>query len=99
MKGAIAKESVTKKITEVFGKDFVGIADKKIYILADDGGEKVQIAISMTCPKKPIGEIPAESGAFSTGEDNSGDKSKTSGVDLSEEEQAQVNKIMSELGL
>lgn len=28
--------------------------DKKLYIWANDGGERVQIAISLTCPKVPI---------------------------------------------
>lgn len=50
-RGATAKESVEKKIIEVFGNDYVGTSDKKIYVWADDGGEKVQIAISFTCPK------------------------------------------------
>lgn len=50
-KGSVAKLYVEDKIKEMFGKDFVGSADKKLYVLADDGGQKVQIAISLTCPK------------------------------------------------
>ena len=37
-----------------FGADYIGEQDKKIYVWADDGGERVQIAIAMTCPKTPI---------------------------------------------
>lgn len=37
-----------------FGADYIGEQDKKIYVWADDGGERVQIAIAMTCPKIPI---------------------------------------------
>ena len=54
-RGAIAKEVVEKKIAAAFGNDFIGIFDKKIYVKANDGGETVQIAISLTCPKTPVG--------------------------------------------
>ena len=42
------------KLKEVFGADFLGEADKKIYIQAPENGEKIQIAISMTCPKTTV---------------------------------------------
>ena len=29
----------------------IGEYDKKLYLWADDGGEKVQICIALTCPK------------------------------------------------
>ena len=54
-KGATAKVNVENKIREAFGADFVGNVDKKLYVWADDGGEKVQICIAMTCPKVPVG--------------------------------------------
>lgn len=53
-KGQIAKDLVEKKIIAAFGADYVGTCDKKIYVTAMEGGEKVQIAISLTCPKVPI---------------------------------------------
>ena len=53
-RGSIAKESVVKKIAAEFGADFIGEYDKKVYVWANDGGERVQIAISLTCPKTPI---------------------------------------------
>ena len=53
-KGAVAKENVVKVLAKAFGDNFIGEFDKKIYVYADDGGEMVQIAISMTCPKTPI---------------------------------------------
>ena len=53
-KGATAKENITKILAEAFGSNFIGEYDKKIYVYANDGGEMVQIAISMTCPKNPI---------------------------------------------
>ena len=54
-KGNIAKEYVVNKIKEVFGEDFIGEQDKKFYVWGVEGGEKVQVAISLTCPKNPIG--------------------------------------------
>lgn len=54
-KGATAKVNVENKIREAFGADFVGNVDKKLYVWADDGGERVQICFSMTCPKIPVG--------------------------------------------
>lgn len=53
-RGSVAKENITKKLQEAFGKDFIGEYDKKVYLWANDGGERVQIAVSMTCPKTPI---------------------------------------------
>lgn len=50
-RGTIAKDKVTQKIKQAFGEDFVGEQDKKLYVWANDGGERVQIAISLTCPK------------------------------------------------
>ena len=53
-KGSTAKVNVQNKIAMAFGADYIGEQDKKIYVWADDGGERVQIAIAMTCPKTPI---------------------------------------------
>ena len=53
-RGSLAKENITKILAEAFGSNFIGEYDKKIYVYANDGGEMVQIAISMTCPKNPI---------------------------------------------
>ena len=54
-KGSIAKNQVENIIREAFGKNFIGVIDKKIYVNADDGnGEMVNIAITLTCPKVQI---------------------------------------------
>ena len=54
-KGNIAQEYVIDKIKSAFGEDFIGEQDKKFYVWGIEGGEKVQVAISLTCPKNPIG--------------------------------------------
>ena len=53
-KGQQAKNYVGNKIVETFKKDFIKVEDKKIYLWADDGDEKIQIAIYMTCPKDQV---------------------------------------------
>jgi hypothetical protein len=40
-KGSVAKINVIDKIRAAFGSDFIGEYDKKIYVWAEDGGEKV----------------------------------------------------------
>lgn len=57
-KGTIAKQSVVNIIAEAFGANYIGEVDKKIYVWAMENGEKVQVALSLTCPKAPV-----ESGA------------------------------------
>lgn len=53
-RGNVAKENVIKTLASAFGADFIGEFDKKIYVWANDGAERVQIAISLTCPKNQI---------------------------------------------
>ena len=52
-----AKETVFQRIVKEFGTDSVGIYDKKLYVNVVQNGEPVQIAISLTCPKIPVGSV------------------------------------------
>lgn len=102
-KGTIAKEKIVKKLAEVFGQDWIGEYDKKYYLWADDGGERVQIAISMTCPKNPVGEVAAS--AFSNALDFNEMPSAPVApstfepAEITEEEQANIQELMRKLGL
>lgn len=104
-KGAIAKTNVVKKIQAAFGADFVGEFDKKVYVWADDGGERVQIAIAMTCPKNPVGVINPASMDF--GGDLDFEKmgeaavapAKFEPAEITEEEKQNVADLMARLGL
>lgn len=101
-KGANAKNAVINKIAMAFGTDYIGEVDKKVYVWADDGGEKVQIAIALTCPKNPV-EAGGVSAAPASGWDFS-DKAVTasapaSRAEITPEEQARIADMMSRLGL
>lgn len=56
-RGTEAKNEVIKKIQSAFGADYIGEVDKKIYVWSKENGEKMQIAISLTCPKTPVGVV------------------------------------------
>ena len=51
VRGTVAKQEVTEKLREAFGDNFIGEHEKKIYVWANDGGDRVQIAITLTCPR------------------------------------------------
>ena len=92
IRGTEAKANVAKKLAEAFGKDFIGEFDKKYYVWAKDGTERVQICIALTCPKNMVGgEAPAN--AFSE------TSSSSVSADISDEERARISELMSRLGL
>ena len=104
-KGANAKLAVINKLAEAFGNDYIGEYDKKQYVWANDGGEKVQIAISLTCPKNPIeiANVADDGGDW----DFSDSKPKASAVavtnaapaEITEQEQQNIADLMARLGL
>ena len=96
VKGSVAKLFVENKIKEVFGEDFIASADKKLYVWADDGGQKVQIAISLTCPK--VG-LDIEGKGFV---DNTGIIGTYTGepvIEITPEEEANIQTLIKKLNL
>ena len=104
-KGAIAKQNVTKKIAEIFGADFIGEVDKKIYVWTQENGERVQVAISLTCPKTPIEVSGTPIPNFSGGMDFESmgvatvAPANSAPAEISEEEKQTVADLMARLGL
>lgn len=100
-RGANAKVEVENKIRDAFGKDFVGIFDKKIYVQANDGnGEMVQIAISMTCPKVPMtagGNV--DGGLDFENMPSSAAVTEFKPAEITKEETENIRKMLAELGL
>lgn len=107
-RGTVAKEVVEKKIAAAFGEDFIGIFDKKIYVKANDGGEKVQIAISLTCPKVPVGgddgkidftREPGDSLDFEHMSAAAASPTKFEPAEITDEERSTIADLISKLGL
>lgn len=102
-KGAIAKQQVINKLKTALGADFIGEYDKKIYVWAQENGERIQIALSLTCPKVPVQIADAPL----TGDFNFEDDAPTTVVaaapfqpaEITDEERARVNDMMAKLGL
>ena len=96
-KGALGKQNVEDKIAKAFGNDFIGIYDKKLYVWADDGGEKVQIAISLTCPKTQVQTLDTPISGDLNFED---DAPKTLGIsgyqpaEITKEEREKANELL-----
>lgn len=97
-KGAIAKEKVIKKIEQTFGSDYIGIYDKKIYLWSEENGEKIQIALTLTCPKNLI-EANSFNEKESASELNFEDTTSQKLPIINEEERENINKLMQKLGL
>lgn len=98
MRGAIAKDKVLDKIKEVFGSDFIGEYQKKYYVWAEDGGEKVQIAIALTCPKTQVETVSTGEHDFTS---NTPPVLGASGFDpaaFTAEEDEKVENLMKKLG-
>lgn len=102
-RGNLAKENIAKKIAQTFGADFIGEFDKKLYIWSEENGEKIQIAITMTCPKNPVGDInfSAEPGNSLNFEDMSAGPviGSNDSVEITEDEKRNIAELMSRLGL
>lgn len=105
-KGSVAKGNVINKIAMAFGNDYIGECDKKVYVWGDDGGERVQIAIALTCPKTPI-DAPEGSSAVDHGDWNFDDtpvstaqpSNKATITEDEEKKLADVAEMMKRLGL
>lgn len=105
-KGAYAKESVIKTIAEAFGSNFIGEFDKKVYVYANDGGEMVQIAISLTCPKNPIQvdtTVTTNAGDWDFSDNPKVNTTvavaNAAPAEITEEEKANIAELMAKLGL
>ena len=99
-KGTVAKEQVINTIKDAFGSKFIGVFDKKAYVWAEENGEKLQIAISLTCPKVFVGNTSEDnaSGDFQNFE-KLPDNLEQTNVEISESERRTIEDLMSKLGL
>lgn len=93
-RGSLAKQKITEKLINLFGDSYIGTQNNKLYILEDDGGEKLQIAITLTCPKEGI-EIKKQQSELAETNSNPNLRSVT----ISDSERKEVEDIMERLGL
>ena len=105
-KGTIAKQQVINKIAAAFGSDYIGEYDKKYYIWANENGERVQIALSLTCPKNPIeiaSNIADDGGDWDFSDDvpKAGVVAVTNAApaEITEQEKQNIAELMAKLGL
>lgn len=98
-RGSIAKVNVAQKIAEAFGSDWIGENGGKYYVWADENGERLQIALAMTCPKTMI-EAPTTTFNnrmdFESGETFA---APAQPIEISEEEKKNLADLMARLGL
>lgn len=101
-KGNQAKQNLINAFIKANPESYIGEVDKKHYFWSEEDGEKVQVAISLTCPKVYIGEAPKTTvsfgGGHSFGESNTV-VVPTPTAEISEEEKDNIAKLMKELGL
>lgn len=102
-KGDVAKATVLNKIKQIYPDAIYN--DKKLYVMEQDEGEMVQIAIAMTMPKNavtsgekiPVAEVaPWEGSSVSTVVQK---PQKEVTMEITQEEQEMINKLMEELGI
>lgn len=105
-KGAVAKEAVVRKLASAFGNNFIGEFDKKVYVWENDGGEMVQIAISLTCPKNPIQvdtSVSTDSGDWDFSDtpkiNTAVAVANAAPAEITEEEKDNIANLMAKLGL
>lgn len=100
-KGTLAKENVINKIINALGDDYIGEFDKKYFCWADDGGTKVQVSISLTCPKVYRGVEETGPSEMNFDDDEAPTTASTgfTPADISKEEQDTLAALMERLGL
>ena len=100
-KGNLAKKNVINKLASAFGADYIGEYNGKYYVWAQDEGEKVQIALSLTCPKAQVGiTTPITNGGFDfSGENEVIAPADFQPAEITQEEQDNIAELMARLGL
>ena len=100
-KGNQAKENFINKIISENKDIYIGCYEKKHYFWSTENGEKIQVAITMTCPKNPVGEInlPSNGGIDFTGKNTVIAPTAAEPAEISEEEKNNIAELMKKLGL
>ena len=102
-RGNDAKEYIVNKMAAAFGDAWIGEYSKKYYVWSQENGERIQIAISLTCPKVPVEVSSAPvAGDFNFEDDAPGVVVAAGGyqpAEITEDERDKVRDLMKALGL
>ena len=99
-KGTEAKANLINKLIQAVGEDYLGEYDKKHYFWSTENGEKIQIAVSMTCPKNPVAVIETQSDLNFEDMDNKEVRpTKFEPAEITQEEENKVAELIAKLGL
>lgn len=106
-RGTLAKQVLINKIIAALPDEYVGTADNKYYFSIPESGSKVQVCISMTCPKAELDpktgtKVNAAAGInfddFVEPRVKPIGTTKTAQVEPQDEERENVKKLLSALG-
>jgi len=100
-KGNEAKKNLINKLIAAVGpEDYLGEYDKKYYFWSEENGEKIQIAINLTCPKNPVAVIESDELNF---EDLNQSKEvhpvKFEPAEITKEEEDKIAELIEKMGL
>ena len=97
---AEAKENLINKILNIPHIEYIGEYDKKHYFWSEENGEKVQVAIAMTCPKNPVAAVEPQ-GDFNFEDDAVAElhPMKFEPAEITDEERDKVAELIEKLGL
>lgn len=101
-RGTAAKQHVIEKIKAAFGADYIGEVDKKIYVWSDDDGERVQIALALTCPKTMIETVNTSRLSYNEGIDFEANDTivvPAATAEITQDERDKVRELMKRLNL
>ena len=97
-RGAEAKANFIKRLSTALGADYIGEVDKKFYVWSIENGERIQLAIALTCPKTPV-VVQGNGGDLNFEDDDTPIASASRKVEMDAEEKATLERLMKELDL
>ena len=96
-RGAEAKTNFVKRLATALGADYIGEVDKKYYVWSTENGERIQLAIALTCPKTPVA-VEGNGGDLNFDEEIDQPAAKPK-KQMDEDEKATLERLMKELDL
>lgn len=102
-KGNEAKRNLINKLIAAVGPAaYLGEYDKKYYFWSEENGEKIQVAIAMTCPKNPVAVIDNNAGGdldFENMDKTEVRPTTFEPAEITQEEKDKIAELMEKLGL